>query len=571
MFVKTTKVTSRGKRYEYLSLVESFRDDQGTPRQRTIARLGEASKLRESGELDRIVAALSAHAEGRWVDADDLRAEGASSVGGIAAVKTWWDKLGLGGWCDRVGDGKGLSWSLGDAVFAMVANRLLEPSSKRKVVGWIADKVVAPDGFSYPALECYYRALDHVCEVKDELETLLYAQVTDLTNLNLTLVCYDLTSTFFEGSVAESVKFPSKQFGYSRDHRRDRPQVVVGLLTTADGIPIAHHVFAGNTSDVTTLPGVLADLKQRFGVGRVCLVADRGLISETNVATVEDAKCDWVIATRLHGRKDVARVLELAEAADEGGWVAVDEFNSRVVDLTHKQRRYVVVFSGERERRDTVRRLQLIDKTEAKLLALEARVARGQLEAHDEIVAAAERILARSPVRRLFTYVADDARFVYDFDHDALDYEELLAGHYVLATSLPATVLAAEVLACYRSLQQVEVRFRVLKDFLHLRPIFHWTENRVRGHIAVCVIAAVIEALLGKALREADVRDPDLDDQHISVRRALDELGRIRQVTLDPGDGGPTITIVTRRTRLQQQIAKALDINTRSWNQATLS
>jgi SAM-dependent methyltransferase len=155
--------------------------------------------------------------------------------------------------------------------------------------------------------------------------------------------------------------------------------------------------------------------------------------------------------------------------------------------------------------------------------------------------------------------------------HDALDYEELLAGHYVLATSLPDSVSAAEVLACYRSLQQVEIRFRVLKDFLHLRPIFHWTENRVRGHIAICVIAAVIEALLGKALRAADVRDPDIDDQHLSPRRALDELSKIRRVALDPGDGGPTIELVTRRSRLQQTILKALDVNTRGWNRATTS
>lgn len=93
----------------------------------------------------------------------------------------------------------------------------------------------------------------------------------------------------------------------------------------------------------------------------------------------------------------------------------------------------------------------------------------------------------------------------------------------------------------------------------------------MRGHIAICVIAAVIEALLGKALRDADVRDPDIDDQHLSPLRALDELSKIRRVTLDPGDGGPTIELVTRRNRLQQQTLKALDVNTRSWNRATTS
>jgi transposase len=413
--------------------------------------------------------------------------------------------------------------------------------------------------------------LDHVSGLKGELETFLYAQLTDLTNLSLTLVCYDLTSTFFEGDPSSSVKFPSKAFGYSRDRRGDRPQVVVGLLTTGDGIPIAHHVFAGDTTDVTTLPEVLEDLQKRFAVGRICLVADRGLISETNVATVAEAGADWIMATRLHQRADVAAVLEQAHAADDQDWTEVEQFSSRVLDLEHEGRRYVVVFSNARHHRDTLRRSQLVTKTEDQLLALEARVASGRLKDRDKIVAAAERILARSPVAKLFTYTAKEGRFVYDYDHDALDYEEDLAGHYVLATSLDSSVPAGEVLACYRSLQQVEHRFRVLKDFLHLRPVFHWTESRVRGHIAICVLAAVIEALIGKALADADVRDPDLDDQQLTAARALAELARIRQVTLDPGDGGPTIQAVTRRTALQQQILKALEVDTRAWQRPTIT
>lgn len=128
-----------------------------------------------------------------------------------------------------------------------------------------------------------------VADAKEATETELYARLCDLTNLDLRLVCYDLTSTYFEGSPRGSDRFPSKAFGYSRDHRSDRPQVVIGLLCTGDGIPIAHHVFAGNTGDVTTLPGVLADLAQRFGVGRICVVADRGLISADNIDVVAAA------------------------------------------------------------------------------------------------------------------------------------------------------------------------------------------------------------------------------------------------------------------------------------------
>jgi hypothetical protein len=174
-------------------------------------------------------------------------------------------------------------------------------------------------------------------------------------------------------------------------------------------------------------------------------------------------------------------------------------------------------------------------------------------------------------VKRLFD-VSDvgDGRFVYDYDHDALAYDEMLAGHYVLATSLdPGVADAVEVLAAYRSLQQVERRFRVLKSTLGLRPIRHFTEPRVRGHIAICVLAAVIEQLIGNRLADAGLRDPDLDEQPLTTDRALQELDRIRQVTFSAG--GQTITAITRRTPLQQDILGALGVDTGAWTRPAIT
>jgi transposase len=571
MFIKTKRVrrANRGT-YEYLTLVESVRID-GKNTHRTLYRLGEASALRESGELDRIIAALQAHAERRYVEVDGLQVDDAPMIGTMAAVRQLWDELGLEQLLTTIAIEAGVSWSLADAVFAMLAGRLVDPASKRRTHRWIVDDVVAPDGFSFPTLEQYYRALDVVCEHKDVIERHVYAAVCDLTNLQLTLACYDLTSTYLEGDVAGHARFPSKAFGYSRDRRADRPQVVIGLLTSADGIPIAHHVFAGDTNDATTLKGVLEDLTSRFAVGWICVVADRGLITDDNINQVEQAGCDWLFATKLRRRKDVAAALATAAAADESDWVEVERFASRVLDTAFEGRRYVVVFSTARQRCDVARRLQLVAKTETKLLALEARVKRGQLVAATEIAATAASVLARSPVKRLFD-VSDvaDGRFVYDYNHDAMAYDEALAGHYVLATSLDTrTADAEQVLAAYRSLQAVERRFRVLKSSLGLRPVFHWTEARVRGHIAVCVLAAVIEQLIGNRLVAADLRDPDLDEQHLSADRAFQELDRIRQVTFTAG--GQTITAVTRRTDLQQHILTGLDVDTSAWTRPTIT
>ena len=243
MFVKTSTIRRDNKVYEYLSLVEAVREGTKT-RHRTVLRLGEASVLRDTGQLERIIAALSRHVSGEWVHTDELEATAARSLGAMAAVGAYWQRLGLGA---HFGSGPEA-----DAIFAMVANRLCDPSSKRRAVEWAATDVVAPVGFSHPGVHRYYRGLDTVAATKESTESHLYARLTDLANLDLRLVCYDLTSTYFEGETRHCERFASRAFGYSRDHRGDRPQVVIGLLTTSDGIPIAHHVFAGNTADVAT-------------------------------------------------------------------------------------------------------------------------------------------------------------------------------------------------------------------------------------------------------------------------------------------------------------------------------
>ena len=472
MFVKTTRVKRDNKNYQYLSLVEAVRDGDKTGH-RVLFRLGEASALRASGQLDRIIAALQAHAERAWLPADELAAETAPAVGSIAAVHAMWRRLGLDVWFATVGAERGAE-VLESAVWAMVANRLIDPCSKRRLPEWVARDVVMPAGFTPPLLEQYYRAVDVVADTKEATEARLYAALTDLTNLDLRLVCYDLTSTYFEGSPRPSHRFPSKAFGYSRDHRSDRPQVVVGLLCTSDGIPIAHHVFAGNTSDVSTLPGVLDDLQARFGVGPICVVADRGLISEDNVDIVAGHGFDHVLATRLHRDPTCHQALEQSVQPD-ATWVPVPSARCAACDITLDDgRRAVVVASAERHDRDTVRTDELVARTETRLLALEDRVRDGRLVDAGRIGRAAQRILGPSGVGRLFDVEIAEGRFLYHYNDVAFAYQELLAGRYVLVTSLtPEQASTAQVVAAYRQLQSVEHRFRVLKDFLHLRPVRH--------------------------------------------------------------------------------------------------
>ncbi|MDA8058569.1 MAG: IS1634 family transposase, partial [Actinomycetota bacterium] len=447
------------------------------------------------------------------------------------------------------------------------ANRLCDPASKRRTVLEWFETIEFPDGIEVPSLAQCYRALDALAAVKEETEAALYRRLTDLTNLDLRLALYDLTSTYFE-TEGTNEDFPSLAYGYSRDKRSDRPQIVIGLLVTGNGIPIAHYVFAGNTRDSTTLKSVMADYQARFGIGKIALVADRGLISEQNVTDLGEAGFDHVLATRLHGSDTVETVLEKAVDASST-WVSVDD-RTTATDVTHDGVRYVVVSSSTRKARDDRRREELLSRTEDKLIALADRVSAKRLVDRAEIGAASDRILRDSGVGRCFTTSIREGSFSWSHDEDAVRFEErLLAGRYVLTTSLPAkTADAATVVRHYKMLQNVERRFRVMKDFLALRPVYHRTENRVRGHIALCVIAATIEAVMGERLKERKVMDPEKTGQVMTPRLALHHLSQLRRHRLR---AGREIDVIDRPTTIQRQILDAFGVDTTGWNRATVA
>ena len=454
VFVKTTRRRRGEKVYEYLSLVESVRDGSRVGH-RTLLRLGEVTALRESGQLERMVAALERHLRRERVDVGALAAEGAPGVGAVAAVWAVWQRLGLREWFAQVGARRGAK-ALEDAVFAMVANRLVAPCSKRRLVEWAAVDVVMPEGWSAPSLDQTYRALDAVAAAKDETETHLYARLCDLSNLDLRLVCYDVASTCLEGSTRPSGRFPSRAFGYSRDHRCDRPQIVIGLLCTSDGIPIAHWVLSGNTNDATTLAAVLGDLARRFAVGRICVVSDRGLMSAAKVDAVAEAGFDHLLAARLH--RDAVTTQALAAIKDDTAWVEVAQHLCRAADITLEDGTRAVVVESD------ARTAEIVATAEAKLRALERRVRAGRLKDPTKIGAAAQRILGSGSAGQLFDVEIGTGRFLYHYNEDAHAYQQLRAARWMLTTSLtPTQANTAQIVDYYRQLTAAETRFRVLK------------------------------------------------------------------------------------------------------------
>jgi transposase len=258
----------------------------------------------------------------------------------------------------------------------------------------------------------------------------------------------------------------------------------------------------------------------------------------------------------------------LKAAADKDAvFVPVGDDGTRATEVTYESRRYVVVDSPRRHVRDDARRSELLARTEDHLMALADRVRQGRLVDPAKIGAAADRILRDSGVSRCFVTKIAHGVFTWDYDEQAMDYEEnLLSGRYVITTSLDQrTASSAKVVAHYKALQSVERRFRVLKDFLALRPVFHYTEKRVRGHVAVCVLAAVSEAVITIDLKAGKLTDPDLEGQHLTARRALRELERIRTVRFADVDGNQR-QVITRPSPFQAKILAALGVDTSAWH-----
>ena len=249
---------------------------------------------------------------------------------------------------------------------------------------------------------------------------------------------------------------------------------------------------------------------------------------------------------------------------DDTAWVEIAQHSCRAADIFLVDGTRAVVVESD------ARTAEIVAATEAKLRALEDRVRSGRLKDPAKIGEAAQRILATVGAGRLFDTDIGPGRFLYHYNEDAHTYEELLAGRYVLATSLtPTQADTAQVVGYYRQLAAVEARFRVLKDHLRLRPVRHWTEQRVRGHVAVCVYAAVVETLINQALAQADVRDPDLGDQHLTAARALRDLNRIRRHQLSANSR--RITLTTRRSSLQARTLTAIGADTRTWDKAAIT
>jgi hypothetical protein len=420
--------------------------------------------------------------------------------GHVAAVLGTLRKLGVDGALSQGGRQPARTVAL---CIAMVVARVIDPASKLATARVLDEETASCSlgrvlGLGKVDEQELYEALDWLVEQQERIETALAHRHLK----NGTLVLYDVTSTYFEGRTCELAKF-----GYNRDGKAGKLQIVFGLMCTAEGCPVAVEVFEGNVGDPSTLASQVNKLKERFALERVVLVGDRGMITQARLEeTVKPAGLDWITALRapaIRGLVDAGAIqLSLFDQRDLAEVTSPDYPGERLVVCRNP------LLAEERARK----RNELLDATEKKLAEVVARVRRAKkpLRGKDKIALAVGAVIDHYKMAKHFTVTIADDALTFTRAAAQIAAEAALDGIYVLRTSLkPETLDAFSTVKAYKQLAQAERAFRTLKTVdLEVRPIHHRRAHRVRAHVFLCMLAYYVEWHMRQALK------PILFDDH---------------------------------------------------------
>jgi hypothetical protein len=366
-----------------------------------------------------------------------------------------------------------------DLCMAMIVGRVICPGSKLGMVRTLGQSTLAEElGVEGADEDDLYAAMDWLLERQQRIEDRLAARHLRGGEM----VLYDVSSSYFEGRTC-----PLARLGYSRDGKGGLPQIIYGLLCDNEGRPVAVEVFTGELHDDKTLPAQITKLKNRFGLSRIVVVADRGMVTKANIELLTQADgVDWITALKAPTIKKLARsgVFQpsLFDQQNLGEITDVEEFPGERLIVC----RNPLVGAQRARKRD-----ELLNATETDLAAIAQRVDRGTLLGADQIGLAVGPALKRYRMKKHFQITITDTTFTYTRDTDQIAAEAALDGFYILRTSLTETDLpSGDVVRAYKNLEQAERAFGSLKGpELQIRPIHHRLEDRVKAHVLICMLA----------------------------------------------------------------------------------
>ena len=531
MFIKLTRSGGR----TYAQLVESFRDEQGRPRQRTLATLGRIDET--GGQVDSLLGGLL-RAKGRSIDdtsTPQVRFESALALGDVWALDQLWRELGFDS-LSAVFRRARFTNPVEHALRVMVFNRLCDPDSKLGVLRWL--QTVSMPGVDTAKLthQQLLRSMDALMDHQDAVDDCVAGLLRPLIDNDLSVVFYDLTTIRTEGLSEQQGDV--RRYGMSKEGLVAR-QFMLGVVQTADGMPIYHEVFAGNTAEAPTLQPTLKKVLARYPhIRRLIVVADRGLLSLDNIEELGklrltgDQPVEFILAVpgRRYGEfEEILAPFQAkagqaeAEIVDEAKWQSL---------------RLVVAHNPERAREQTDLRRQRIAALQARADELA-----GKLDGQDAGKVKRGRKLSDSGAKARFFHEVADARlsriikidlksdlFTYDIDAQAQQRAELMDGKLLLVTNV-LDLTPQEIVSRYKALADIERGFKVLKSEIEIAPVFHRLPERIKAHASLCFMALIVYRVMRQRLK--------LAKSVLSPEAALDKLRRIQQHSVSINAGAP--------------------------------
>lgn len=454
------------------------------------------------------------------------------SYGDVYVLQALWERLGIGEILNTQAGARRLGFHVERALFAMVANRACAPASKLYCFDqWLKEDARIP-GTEGLALQHLYRAMDFLEANKEPIEREIFFRVADLLSLDVEVIFYDTTSLHFEIDEEDQGVGPEgvmhgrraagrkryaapRQRGHSKNGRSDAPQIVIGLALTREGFPVRHWVFPGNTVDVTTVAKVKAELAG-WQLTRCLFVGDAGMVSAANFQALARAGGKYLMCMPVRAGSEVAESV----LARPGRYQSVAEnlqVKEVIVGEGVRARRYAVCFNPQEAARQKAHRDELLAELEAELESL-----RHVAEGHSK------RECALRSSSRYGRYLKQ-TRSGLTIDRQAIAAAERLDGKFVVHSN-DDTLSAADMALGYKQLQRVEEAWRSMKSGLRLRPVFHWAPHRIHAHVAITVLALLLERVTEHACADTwrNIRD---DLKRIQLAQLLSPHGRVWQVT----------------------------------------
>ena len=503
MFVRVAKQKRGDKVYRHLQIAESYRDPQkgGSPRTRILAHLGTIEGLGED-QVERLIAGFQKALGRDPAQTGPPLLSFARDFGHVHAVQHLWEILGLSKAVARAGVKSPTGLDYAELIKLLIVNRLCDPCSKLALLDWLDGVWLSGFEQHRPAYHHLLRVMDRLLDAKNTLEPLLAKRFMPKVQWEGDLLFYDITSTWFDGD-RSLVEDDIRRFGYSRDGRFDRRQITIGVVMGKDGIPLCHHVFPGNTVDKSTVVEVVKDLKTRFKLRSVVFVGDRGMLSDQNLEALLTEEFGFIVAHPLRRGEEARSVIEALRLK-----ISFDGRDEEIVEEVRSGVRFVMAYSPKIAAETKANRQERLVRADAKIREILApRSGKGRKPSPQGQYDRIRDYLRDKGLLSLFKVAFTQDQAIVKADKKRRAWEEKIDGVLLLETT-DMNAPCADIVKHYKELAEIERGWRALKSTLELRPVYHWTEERIRAHVFVCVIALQLERWMRNKLKEIGVTVP---------------------------------------------------------------